>query len=471
MERLVRNIVSFVFAAVLAGAWSLPAAAQFDSAQVDKSVVRIFSKIRKDGKVGWASGTGFVLNRDGYVATNNHVIDNNVEIIVPDGSYERKLKATVVWADKNVDLAVIKVEGLSRPPIALAVPEPLKGDPVYAIGYPGRGDEMGTRPSLDTTVTSGVVGKVFVGGHNLRNPETMRRLVQHNAQINPGNSGGPLVNNCNQVVAINTYGKTALLKILKNPTTGQPIAVGSVPAGIFIGSHVSVLIKNLKAHNIAFTPALAPCKILKGGGTIIKQIVQGGAPVDMYFYIGAAFLVGTAGVALALRKPRERIVKVVETYSQMLRRKAAAGGSEHSLRAGSPAGRPSFAATTDGGAPVAAARVGPAARGAGWVLTGVDRSGEAVRLVITDSELQRSPKGRVIGRKASLVHHVLGDRSVSRRHARIVPLDGGIGVVDLNSSHGTKVAGRALSAFAEPALVRVGGEISIGGVELKVSRQ
>lgn len=462
-----RRIVFLVIAGIVSVGWSVPAVAQFDSTLVDKSIVRIFSKVRKDGKVGWASGTGFVLNRQGFVATNNHVIDNNVEIIVPDGSYEKKLKGTVVWADKNVDLAVIRVQGLNRPAVPLAVPEPIKGHPVYAVGFPGRGDEMGTRPSLDTTVTSGVVGKVFIGGHNIRNRETMRRLVQHNAQINPGNSGGPLINNCNQVIAINTYGKTALLKILRHPKTGKPIAVGSVPAGIFIGSHVSVLISNLKARNISYTPALEACIILKGGGTIIKQIVQGGTPVDMYIYIGAAFLVGTAGIALALRKPRERIVKVVETYSQMLRRKGSDGGGSQAARAAPAAGR--VAGGTIGKA--AAAGVAPAASGAGWLLSGLDRSGHAVRLVVTDGELQRSPKGRVIGRKASLVHHVLGDRSVSRRHARIVPTGNGIGVVDLNSSHGTKVDGQSLTAFAEPAPIKDGSEISIGGVDLKVSRQ
>jgi len=464
-----RRIVLPVIAAFVLAVLAAPAAAQFDSALVDKSIVRIFSKVRKDGKVGWASGTGFVLNNQGYVATNNHVIDNNVEIIVPDGSYEKKLKGTVVWADRNVDLAVIKVEGLNRPPVPLAVPEPTKGHPVYAVGFPGRGDEMGTRPSLDTTVTSGVVGKVFVGGHNVRSRETMRRLVQHNAQINPGNSGGPLVNNCNQVVAINTYGKTALLKIQRHPTTGKPIAVGSVPAGIFIGSHVSVLIANLKAKNIAFTPALEPCKILKGGGTVIKQIVQGGMPMEMYLYVGAAFLVGTAGIALALRKPRERIVKVVETYSQMLRRKGSDGAAGR--QAARPRPAPGRVSAGTAGDMTVAAGAAPVAGGAGWLLTGVDRSGAAVRLVVTDSELARSPKGRVIGRKASLVHHVLGDRSVSRRHARIVPLGIGIGVVDLNSSHGTKVDGQTLTAFAEPAPITEGGEISIGGVDLKVTRR
>jgi hypothetical protein len=470
MEWTVRRIFLLLVSVILGSAWSLPAVAQFDSRTVDKSIVRIFSKVRKAGKVGWASGTGFVLNSRGYVATNNHVIDNNVEIIVPDGSYDRKLKATVVWADKNVDLAVIKVEGLSRPPISLAVPEPVKGHPVFAVGYPGRGDEMGTRPSLDTTVTSGVVGKVFIGGHNVRNRETMRRLVQHNAQINPGNSGGPLVNNCNQVVAINTYGKTALLKILRHPKTGKPIAVGSVPAGIFIGSHVSVLIKNLKARSIAYTPAIEACKILKGGSTIIKNKT----PIDMYFYIAAAFLVGTAGIALALRKPRERIVKVVETYSQMLRRKGGAGSAGgaggQAAGGGTLAGRVA-AGTGAAGATAIPGGVAPVASGAGWLLSGFDRAGHSVQLLVTDSELQRSPKGRVVGRKASLVHHVISDRSVSRRHARIVPLGKGIGLVDLNSSHGSKVDGEELTAFAEPTPIKEGGEISIGGVDLKVSRQ
>ncbi|MDH3233013.1 MAG: FHA domain-containing protein, partial [Alphaproteobacteria bacterium] len=266
-----------------------------------------------------------------------------------------------------------------------------------------------------------------------------------------------------------TYGKTALLKILRHPKTGKPVAVGSVPAGIFIGSHVSVLINNLKARNISYTPALEACKILKGGGTIIKQIVKGGIPVEMYIYIGAAFLVGTAGIALALRKPRERIVKVVETYSQMLRRKGGEGGAGQAARAAPAAGR--VAAGSAGDMTMAAGGIAPVASGAGWKLTGLDRSGHAVGLLVTDSELQRSPKGRVIGRKASLVHHVLSDRSVSRRHARIVPTGEGVGIVDLNSSHGTKVDGQTLTAFAEPAPIKEGSEISIGGVDLKVSRQ
>jgi hypothetical protein len=474
----------------------MPAArANFDIDKVERSVVRIFGKGVKEGKQATWSGSGFVVNADGYVATNNHVVEGATTLIVADGSYERLLKAAVVWADPNVDLAVIKVAGLHRPPVPLAVPEPKKGTPVYAVGFPGAGDGMEAaaqrgRPSLDSTVTSGVVGKVFDGSHT-NNPATIRRMVQHNAQINPGNSGGPLFNSCNEVVAINTYGKKAILRIMRNPKTGAQVAVGSVPAGIFTGSHVSVLIKNLRARNVAYTPATEICKVSTFLG-VAKT------PAEMYVYIALAFLVGSAGFVLALRKPRERIVKVVETYSSMLRRKQreavpqrtgpdTVGGGGGASRAGTagPAGRPRPSPRPTGtvqkepaGEPEAGGgrsrpKSGPVSAGGrpGWLLSGFDKDGHSVQILITDSELKRSERGRVIGRKVSLVHHVLSDRTVSRRHARIVATPDGIGVVDLNSTHGTKVSGQEIAPYSEPVPVQPGAEISFGDVTLKVSRQ
>lgn len=485
--------VSGALLAVLVSPPLVPSArADFDIDKVERSVVRIFGKGVRDGKEASWSGSGFVVNGDGYVATNNHVVEGGTTLVVPDGSYERLLKATVVWADSNVDLAIIKVDGLNRPPVPLAQPEPKKGTPVYAVGFPGAGDGMESaarrgRPSLESTVTSGVVGKVFDGSHT-KNAETIRRMVQHNAEINPGNSGGPLFNSCNQVIAVNTYGKKAVLQIIRNPQTGAQVAVGSVPAGIFSGSHVSVLMKNLRARNISYTPVTEVCQV--SGFLGAAQ-----TPAEMYVYIGLAFLVGSAGFVLALRKPRERIVKVVETYSSMLRRKQreavpqrtgpdTVGGASRAGTA-SPAARPRSSPR-----PAAAAQKQPAAAGAdlagksrpksgpvsaggraGWLLSGFDRDGHSVQILITDSELKRSERGRVIGRKVSLVHHVLGDRTVSRRHARIVATADGIGVVDLNSTHGTKVSGQPIAPYSEPVPVRAGAEIAFGDVTLKVSRQ
>ncbi len=472
-----RAISCLFIVLLIAPLWPISARAEFKIEKVDPSVVRIFAQGIKQGKkVSW-SGSGFVINNDGYVVTNNHVVANSTTLIIPDGSYERLRKATIIWADPNVDLAVIKVEGLNRPPVPLAIPEPKKGSPVFAVGFPGLGDGFESvvrrKPSLESTVTSGVIGKVFNGGHDARRQETIRRMVQHSAEINPGNSGGPLFNACNQVVAINTYGKKAFLRIKRDPRTGKPIAIGSVPAGIFAGSHVSVLIKNLKARNIAYTPATEICRYAGGGTTIIKK---GGIPPEMYLYLAAAFLVGAAGFVLALRKPRERIVKVVETYSQMLRRK---GGSDRRPAVPAPSTATPVPPPVDKPTPVARGGGGPKPRpeakpsvgDAGWLLSGFDRKGHSVQIVVTDSELKRSPRGRVIGRKVSLVHHVIADRTVSRRHARVVPLGQGIGIVDLNSTHGTMVGDSAIKPYAEPKAVKVGDEIKIGGVTLKVSRQ
>ena len=465
---------------LLATVGSRPAFAEFDIDKVERSVVRVFAKGIKNGRNTSWSGSGFVLNGQGYVATNNHVVAGSSTLVVADGSFERLRRATIVWADANVDLAVIKVEGLARPSVALSIPEPKKGTPAFAVGFPGHGDGMERaarrgKPSLESTVTAGVVGKVFDGSHTT-NSETIRRMVQHNAEINPGNSGGPLFNACNQVIAINTYGKTAVLRIVRHPKSGQPVAVGPVPAGIFSGSHVSVLIKALKAHNIAFTAAPAICK-----STAVAGIAR--MPAEMYVYIAAAFLIGSAGFVLALRKPRERIVKVVESYSQMLRRKGgdkAAGSGTVAAKAPSPAAVPPPARPAgkagpssrppSGGRSQSSKKGAVAGARAGWMLAGFDRDGHSVQLLVTDSELKRSPRGRVLGRKESLVHHVLSDRSVSRRHARIVPLGDAIGVVDLNSTHGTKVSGVDLTPFAEPTPLKPGSELMLGAVTLKVSR-
>ena len=212
-----RAILCLLIAGLIVSVRPAEVRAEFDINKVDPSVVRIFAQGIKNGKkISW-SGSGFVINKDGYVVTNNHVVANSTTLIVPDGSFERLRKATVIWADPNVDLAVIKVEGLKRPPVPLAIPEPKKGTPAYAVGFPGLGDGFEAvvkrKPSLESTVTAGVIGKVFNGGHDSRRQETIRRMVQHNAEINPGNSGGPLFNACNQVVAINTYGKKAFLQI------------------------------------------------------------------------------------------------------------------------------------------------------------------------------------------------------------------------------------------------------------------
>jgi len=139
-----------------------------------------------------ASGSGVVISKDGYIITNNHVVENqqSLAVIFADGS---RHEATLVGSDPLQDVAVIKVKDLAPAVAALGDSSALQpGETVIAIGSP-LGD-------FKNTVTVGVVSAL-----NRSVPgSSMEGLIQTDAAINHGNSGGPLVNLRGQVVGINT---------------------------------------------------------------------------------------------------------------------------------------------------------------------------------------------------------------------------------------------------------------------------
>jgi len=140
------------------------------------------------------SGSGFVISSDGYVVTNNHVIEGSEEIIVSfaDG---RKIKAEVRGADPSTDIAVIKIDENGLHGLTFADSSQLQvGQIAIAIGNP-----MG----LQHTVTTGVVSAL---GRTLRanNGRLIDDVIQTDAALNPGNSGGPLVNSQGFVIGVNT---------------------------------------------------------------------------------------------------------------------------------------------------------------------------------------------------------------------------------------------------------------------------
>lgn len=136
-------------------------------------------------------GSGFIIREDGYVVTNNHVVDNATEVTVklPDG---REFPAKVIGRDKKTDLALLKINATGLPVLSFGDSDQLQvGEPVMAIGNPF---------GLEGTVTTGIVsakGRVIGEG-------PYDDFVQTDASINPGNSGGPLVNAAGQVVGIDT---------------------------------------------------------------------------------------------------------------------------------------------------------------------------------------------------------------------------------------------------------------------------
>ncbi|HPH37467.1 MAG TPA: trypsin-like peptidase domain-containing protein [Sediminibacterium sp.] len=144
-----------------------------------------------------ASGSGVIITEDGYIVTNNHVIDGADEINVTLAN-KKSYKATLVGQDPNSDLAVIKIEGKAFPYIVYGNSDEAKlGQWVLAIGYPF---------NLDVTVTAGIISaksrSIGINSRQANNP--VESFIQTDAAVNPGNSGGALINTNGELVGINS---------------------------------------------------------------------------------------------------------------------------------------------------------------------------------------------------------------------------------------------------------------------------
>lgn len=144
-----------------------------------------------------ASGSGAIISEDGFIVTNNHVVDGADEITVTLTN-KKSFKAKVIAADPSTDLAVIKIEAKGLPFIVYGNSDDVKvGQWVLAVGYP---------LTLETTVTAGIVSaKGRTLDINSRQSKTpVESFIQTDAAVNPGNSGGPLVNTDGKLIGINS---------------------------------------------------------------------------------------------------------------------------------------------------------------------------------------------------------------------------------------------------------------------------
>ena len=139
-------------------------------------------------------GSGFIITSDGYVLTNNHVVENatKITVVLKDG---REFRGQVVGTDATSDVAVVKISGTNLPTVELGDSSTLSvGQKVIAIGNPY---------GLSQTVTTGVIS-ALERNVQASQTETLVGVVQTDAAINPGNSGGPLVDLSGRVVGMNT---------------------------------------------------------------------------------------------------------------------------------------------------------------------------------------------------------------------------------------------------------------------------
>ncbi len=168
-----------------------------------------------------SSGTGFAIDENGHILTNNHVVaeGNAYKIVTEDGT---EYEASLVGTDVDTEIAVLKVNGANLKPIKIGDSDALKtGELVVAIGNP-----LGQQ--LANSITVGYVSSV---SRDMSLGDSRMGMIQTDAAINPGNSGGPLVNSNGEVIGINT---------MKNIYAGIDSNTGGVISAEGIGFAVPI---------------------------------------------------------------------------------------------------------------------------------------------------------------------------------------------------------------------------------------
>ncbi len=223
---------------------------------------------------GTATGSGFVIDGEGHILTNNHVVEGASKIQVKLGASDTKYPAEVVGADPASDLALLKVEAPAKElhPLTLGDSSRVEvGDPVVAIGNPF---------GLDRTVTSGIVSALQ---RQIQAPNgfSIDNVIQTDAAINPGNSGGPLINARGEVIGINSQIETGGSGSNGNVGIGFSIPINTAKAEIHqLETKGEVEHAYLGIEGGTISPELAKAVNLPvKEGVIVQNVVKGG-PAD-----------------------------------------------------------------------------------------------------------------------------------------------------------------------------------------------
>src|SRR4051812_8835264 len=222
---------------------------------------------------GTATGSGFVIDGEGHILTNNHVIEGAEKVTVKLGKSEKTHPAEVVGTDPGTDIALLKVDAPAKElqPLTLGhSSETEVGDPVVAIGNPF---------GLDRTVTSGIVSALQ---RQIQAPNgfSINHVIQTDAAINPGNSGGPLIDAEGRVIGINS-------QIATGGGGNGNVGIGfAIPIDTIRSEIEQLKTKGEVEHAFlgisggTFTPELAKALNLPvEEGVLVQQVVKDG-PAD-----------------------------------------------------------------------------------------------------------------------------------------------------------------------------------------------
>jgi putative serine protease PepD len=268
-------------------------------AAVNRGVVQV--------RTGSGSGTGFVVQGDGTIVTNDHVVGNASQVEVRFNDGDRPVRATVSGTDPSSDLAVLHIDPGAAPqqlhPLGLADSDRVRvGDLAVAIGYP-----LG----LDKTATAGIVSGV---GREIQAPNgfSIDKVIQTDAPINPGNSGGPLLDARGRVIGVNSQIATA-------GGGGGNVGIGFAIPSNTVRSVVPRLKRGEHIRHPYLGVSTAPAPT--GQGAMVEQVTPGGPAQhaglrpgqDVIVSVDGHTVTGPDDVVKALdgRKPGDAVAVVV----------------------------------------------------------------------------------------------------------------------------------------------------------------
>ena len=235
-----------------------------------------------------ATGSGVIISPDGYIVTNNHVVNGADELTVTLND-NREFSARIIGTDPNTDLALIKVNGKNLPTLPIGDSDNLKvGEWVLAVGNPY---------NLSSTVTAGIVSAKArsMGGEGTNGPQ-ISSFIQTDAAINPGNSGGALVNVKGELVGINAmlYSQTgsysgygfAIPTTIMNKVVDDLKQYGTVQRAVLgikggdVLNYINAQKEDNKTVDLGTNEGVYVAEVLEGSSASAAGIVKGDVIVE-----------------------------------------------------------------------------------------------------------------------------------------------------------------------------------------------
>ncbi|BDS06930.1 hypothetical protein NT6N_19700 [Oceaniferula spumae] len=470
----------------------------FKASKAEQGVVRVIVAQKSNRSIGYGSGSGFYIGNE-VIITNHHVVvgaDRSKKLVVArrvDATTIELLNATVTWKDKELDIAILKVPGITCDAQTLSEAPIEKGSRAYAIGYPKSADasrrsgtdnmgkievdfvnlvftdqrgiiknaDRGLVQFLDPTVSSGEIRKVLTRKWQ---PEykTELEVIDHDVNIGHGNSGGPLFDEGGRIIGINTQGLDA-----------QTIKGLTLADNVKNSARITEVIKVLKSQNIKATITDKP--YVKPTPEATTTTIFSEAEIDwkIWAILGVVGLAAVASLIVAMyKKP------AAESYTQYIKR--VSGVSRVNARPGSNAAPRLPTTSTPSSTPAPATHSTPTSQPpqpttttAGWALEGSNpEEGKSpnVHFQITPEQLRRYHGELTLGRKASSARLVIDNTSISKTHAVLSYQEPDLYIRDNGSSNGTKVNGSPISP-GQKTKIDAGDQIQLGEVTVKVSRR